>query len=255
MNKKLKIIMTFGAAIIFMASILGTGSGTLFSQRILKEQIKRKVDAVRKDASQPIFVAGHLVVNLSAKVINIKIELKQQRPDGPPISDARVTLNNSLVPALGNGVYQDSITHFVSKEDNTSRNIFIKIVTKDGREITVSGKLDFFLELDVSPLYNQNNEQVFAVEDTMTIGWRITPSRGRRIPMHLRIINKMNEEIIYEKEDAYDKIVLPPKQFHRKWRIKLLANVRHDQLPLTGNVHPDSFVKVLVSTAIFVRTR
>ncbi len=255
MNKKLKSIMTFGAAAIFLASIFGIGSAKLFSQRILKEKIKREVDAVGKDARQPIFVAGHLVVNLSAKVINIKIELKHQRPDGAPISDAAVTLNNSVVPAVGNGVYNGSITHFVTEEDNESRNIFIKIVTKDGRVITVSGKLDFFLKLDVSPLYNQNNEQVFAVEDTMTIGWRIIPSKGRRIPMHLRIINKMNEEIIYEKEDAYDKIVLPPNQFRRKWRIKLLANVRHDQLPLTGNVHPDSFVKVLVSTAIFVRTR
>jgi len=89
----------------------------------------------------------------------------------------------------------------------------------------------------------------------MNIGWKIIPSKGRRIPMHLRIINKRNDETIYEKKDAYDKIVLPPKQFRRKWRIKILANVRHDPLPLTGNAHPDSFVKVLVSTAIFVRTR
>ena len=255
MNKKLKIIMTFGAAAIFLASILGTSSGTLFSQRILKEKIKKKVNATRKHAGQPIFAAGHLVVNLSAKVINIKIELKQQRPGGAPISDAAVSLNNSVIPAQGNGIYKGSITHFVSERDNASRNITIKIVTKDGREITVSGKLVFFLELDVSPLYDYNNEKLFGVEDTMTIGWKIIPSKGRRIPMHLRIINKRNDETIYEKKDAYDKIVLPPKQFRRKWRIKILANVRHDPLPLTGNAHPDSFVKVLVSTAIFVRTR
>lgn len=247
--------MIFGIAAIFLASILGIGSGKLFSQRISREKITKKTYPVRKNARTPIFVAGHLVVNLSAKVINVKIELKQQRQSGAPISDATVTLNDSVVPALGNGIYKESITHFVTEGDNKSRNIFIKIVTKDAREITISGKLDFFLKLDVSPLYDRNHEKLFSVEDTMTIRWGIIPSKGRRIPMHLRIINKRNEEIIYEKKDAYERIVLPPKQFRRKWRIKILANVRHDQFPLTGNVHPDSFVKVLVSTAIFVRTR
>ncbi len=255
MNKKLKMIMIFGAAIIFLASIFGTVSEKLLSQQTIKEKIRSKADSVDKSARYPIFVAGHLVVNLSAKVINVEIELKWRRPDGAPISDAAVTLNDSVVPALGNGVYKGSITHFVTEEDNESRNIFLKIDTKHYGVITVSGKLDFFLKLDVSPLYDYNQEKLFAVEDTMTIGWKIIPSKGRRIPMHLRIINKGNEEIIYEKKEAYESIVLPPKQFHRKWRIKILANVRHDQLPLTGNVHPDSFVKALVSTAIFVRTR
>jgi len=255
MNKKLKIIMIYGAAIIFVASIFGIGSGTLFSQQTIKEKVISKADSGGKISRYPIFVAGHLVVNLSAKVINVKIELKWRRPDGAPISDAAVTLNDSVVPALGNGVYKGAITHFVTEEDNDSRNIFLKIATKHYGVITVSGKLDFFLKLDVSPLYNGNNEKRFAVEDAMNIGWRIIPSKDRRIPMHFRIINKRNEEIIYEKKEAYETIVLPPKQFRRKWRLKLLANVRHDQLPLTGNVHPDSFVKVLVSTAISVRTR
>jgi len=73
------------------------------------------------------------VVNLAAKVINVKIELNWRRPNGAPISDAAVTLNDSAVPALGNGVYKGSITHFITEEDNDSRNIFIKIVTKTPR--------------------------------------------------------------------------------------------------------------------------
>jgi hypothetical protein len=251
MNKKLKIIIIYGVSIIFLASIFGTISGTLFSQQTIKEKVISKTDVDRKISRYPIHVAGHLVVNLSAKVINVKIELKWRRPDGAPISDAEVTLNDSVIPALGNGVYKGSITHFVTEEDNNSRNIFIKIVTKHHGVITVSGKIDFFLKLDVSPLYDHR----FAVEDTMNINWRIIPSKGRRIPMHLRIINKRNEDVIYEKKEAYEKIVLPPKQFRRKRSLKILANVRHDPFPLTGNAHSDSFVKVLMSTAISVITR
>lgn len=254
MNKKLKFIMIFGVAAIFLGSILGIGSGKLFSQRISREKLKKKTYAGRKNARVPVYVTGHLVVNLSANVINIQIGLKQNKPGGAPISDATVSLDDSLIPAQGNGLYKGAITHFVSKEDNDSRKIFIKIAQKNGNRITVSAKIDFLLELDVSPLYDKDGQKVFAVDDTLTIRWNITPGGGIRRPVHLRLINRDTDEIMEERKELYDKKVeFPPKRFRRKKRIKILANVRHDELPITGNVHPDSFVKVKLSTSVHVK--